>query len=170
VSGHPFLVSVTELVKHPGTQKPVHAAGPVGGMALTAAHVPDGADIAFDGVLEALTDGTVTATGTVTAPFVGECRRCLRDVEGEIAVDVQEVFSATVEDGETYPLDKDRLDLEPMIRDATLLTLPLAPLCDGGCQGPDPDGHPVTVAEDGDEVEAPPADPRWSALSDLRFD
>ena len=39
-------------------------------------------------------------------------------------------------EGETYPLDGDRLDLEPMVRDAVLLALPLAPLCDGGLPGP----------------------------------
>jgi uncharacterized metal-binding protein YceD (DUF177 family) len=63
-----------------------------------------------------------------------------------------------------------------VLREALALALPLAPLCDEACPGPDPDAHPVgTPAEaDGEEgvdgVDGPPADPRWSALDALRFD
>jgi uncharacterized protein len=167
---NPFVVTVTELLKHPGTQRPTVATGPLDGVELTAVRVPPGAPISFDGVLECIADRSITATGTIRAPWVGECRRCLREVAGELVADIQEVFTTVPVEGETYRLDHDRVDLEPMVRDAVLLALPLAPLCEGSCAGPDPVGHPVAVEEDEDEGEPPDGDPRWSKLSELRFD
>ncbi|MEO7556573.1 MAG: YceD family protein [Acidimicrobiales bacterium] len=164
----PFLVSVTELVKHPGTRRPTEVAGPIEGLAITSARVPAGADVAFVGVLESIADGSITATGAVRAPWAGECRRCLAEMAGELVTDVREVFARDGFDGETYPLDRDRVELLPMVHDAVLLALPLAPLCDGDCAGPDPEAHPVAVAAA--DVPANRGDPRWAGLSDLRFD
>jgi len=173
MAASPFVVTVTELLKHPGTQRPTVVAGSLEGIELTSARVPPGATVTFDGVLECIADRSLTATGEVRAPWVGECRRCLTEVVGELVGEVQEVFTTVPIEGETYPLDHDRVDLEPMVRDAVLLGLPLAPLCEGGCAGPDPEGHPVEVEDDEVEPEAEQggaADPRWSKLSELRFD
>ena len=38
-------------------------------------------------------------------------------------------------DEDTYPLEGDQLDLRPLVRDALLLELPLAPLCREDCRG-----------------------------------
>ncbi len=38
-------------------------------------------------------------------------------------------------DEDTYPLEGDHLDLRPLVRDALLLELPLAPLCQEDCRG-----------------------------------
>jgi uncharacterized protein len=141
---------------------------------LSSAHVPEGDDVVVDVMLEAIAHDSVTATGVVRAPWEGECRRCLQPVSGTLEARVQEVFEANPVDGDTYPLDHDHLDLEPMVRDVVLLHLPLAPLCAEDCQGPAPDEVPVAVADDSDEagaeVAAAPADPRWAALEGLRFD
>jgi uncharacterized protein len=127
--------------------------------------------------LELLVDGRLTATGDIEAPWQGTCRRCLAPVDGVAAVHVQEVFERQpAPDAETYRLDTDRVDLEPMIRDAVLLALPLAPLCRPDCPGPDPE-HPVAVEgeeppsepEDDAEADRTP-DPRWATLRDLKFD
>ena len=68
------------------------------------------------------------------------------------------VRAAPVE-GETYPLGRDPLDLEPVLREALALALPLAPLCDEACAGPDPEAHPVGTrhAARTDEDERRPA-------------
>ena len=166
--GRPFVVNVTTERRSPGVQRRVHIEGHLEELGTSAAAVPGGADIAGDVIVEAMTDGRVTVTGTLRAPWRGECRRCLEDVEGDVEVDVQEVFeSSPPDDAETYPLEGDLVDLEPMVRDAVLLALPLAPLCEEACAGPDPADHPVVVGdEEGGEVE----DPRWAALKELRFD
>ena len=164
----PFVVNVTTERRSPGVQRRVHVEGHLPELGTSAAGVPSGADIAGEVTVEAMTDGRVTVTGTLRAPWRGECRRCLDEVDGEVVVDVQEVFEPhPADDAETYPLDGDVVDLEPMVRDAVLLALPLAPLCEEACAGPDPADHPVVVG-DGDHGEID--DPRWAALKELRFD
>lgn len=162
----PFVVAVTEQRRNPGVQRRVQVAGPVPDLGTSAAAVPEGADASADVMVEALTDGRVTVTGTIAAPWEGECRRCLKPVRGDVTVEVQELFEPDpAPDAETYRLDGDYLDLEPLVRDAVLLALPLAPLCAEACAGPDPEGHPVGSGE-----AEPTPDPRWSALSELKFD
>ena len=164
----PLVVGVIDELRHPGSQRPVTVAGSLGDLGLSTASVPAEADVHADLVLEAMVDRRLTATGTIRAPWVGECRRCLQLVEGELSVRVQEVFEPNPLDGDTYPLESDRVDLEPMIRDAVLLALPLAPLCRDDCPGPDPE-HPVSVVDDAASA-GQPADPRWAGLRQLRFD
>ena len=54
-------------------------------------------------------------------------------------VRLQELFGyeapAADSDAEGYVQDGDLLDLEPALRDALVLELPLAPLCSGDCPG-----------------------------------
>jgi uncharacterized protein len=164
---NPLRVGITEIRKRPGSQKDVDLAAPVEGLALTSSRVPDGADVQVTGVLESLSDG-LTATGTVRAPFEGECRRCLGDVRGEIAAPFKEVIEPRPVEGETYLLEGDEVDLTEMVRDAVLLALPLAPLCSEDCPGPAPEAVPVGVDEG--DAEEPPRDARWAALDALKFD
>ncbi|MBA2283802.1 MAG: DUF177 domain-containing protein [Acidimicrobiia bacterium] len=165
-----WVVSVTEHKRNPGMQRELRVAAPLPGLGLSSATVPDGADVEAELELEALTDGRIVVTGVVRAPWTGECRRCLEPVTDVVTAEVREVFEPHPPDGaETYRLDGEQLDLEPMVRDAVLLALPIAPLCATGCAGPDPDAHPVAVAAE-DADDAPPPDPRWSALGDLKFD
>jgi uncharacterized protein len=174
VARSPLLLGVTELRRRPGTQREVHVAAPVSGLAITTARVPEGSDVELDGALEAI-EGGITLTGTVRAPWTGECRRCLEEVTGIVEIEVSEVFEARPVPGETYPIDGDDVDLEPVLRDAVLLHLPLAPLCREGCLGPAPDAFPAAVGDDGapggaGEGAEPPRDPRWAALDVLRGD
>jgi DUF177 domain-containing protein len=170
----PFVVPTAELFRHRGTQSPIHRHGPLPGVALSTSRLADGADVDADLVVEAQGD-SVIVTGTVRALWEGECRRCLSTTGGELVVDLQEVFEPDPVEGETYPLGHDHVDLTPALREALALALPVAPLCSEDCAGPDPDDHPVTVESDepegevGEEGEAP-ADPRWAALDQLKFD
>jgi uncharacterized protein len=145
-----------------------------------------GDDVVADLTLEAQ-GSAVIVTGTVTGRWTAECRRCLGVTGGDVTVDVREVFQPEPVEGETYPLGRDELDLDPAIREALALALPLAPLCDQRCAGPDPEAHPVDT--DRHRLTVSPAetgaylyrvdsrdhggtegDPRWSALDALRFD
>lgn len=156
-----------ELRRRPGSQRDVRVATPLPGVATTSARVPDGADLVVDATLESI-EGAVTVSGTVKVPWTAECRRCLDDVGGMLTVDLSEVFEVRPIDGETYPIEGDEVDLEPVVRDAALLHLPLAPLCRPDCPGPAPDLFPTTV--EGQADGATPRDPRWAALDELRLD
>ena len=131
----------------------------------------------------------VVVVGAVRATWLGACRRCLGDVGGDLDLRVHEVLSAgsdqsaghdvgsdrggdpAGESGDVYPLAGDEADLEPVVRDAVLLALPLSPLCVEDCAGPDPDRFPTAVAtgpEDAVRHDEPTLDPRWAALDVLR--
>ena len=88
----------------------------------------------MDVLLEPVHRG-VMASGTVRAPWVGQCRRCLEPVTGELETEVRELWEEDSDETETYLLAGDQLDLEPLVRDAVLLGLPQAPLCEEGCRG-----------------------------------
>jgi uncharacterized protein len=169
---HPVLrVGVMELRRRPGTQRDVQVSTTLPGLAVTAAHVPDDAELEVDAVLEAI-DDAVTIRGWVQVPWAAECRRCLEPVSGRLDVALDEVFEVRPVDGETYPIEGDDVDLEPVVRDAALLNLPLAALCGPDCAGPAPEEFPTGVESEGpspDEDE-PPRDPRWAALDELRLD
>ena len=177
-------INVAELRKRLGTRRDVRRDVAVDEMTdlvgVAGTVVRTGGTITLDLVLESVPEG-VTAVGAVVAPYAAECRRCLEPVEGEIELEIREVFERRPTPGETYPIDDDLIDLEPMLRDAVLLGLPLSVLCSDVCPGPAPDRFPTTVEADADggeddeaeeEAEAaePPGDPRWAALRELRFD
>ncbi len=166
----PLVVPIAELRRHPAPDAASPRRSPSRDLGITTASVPDGAPIEVDVELETLSNGLV-ATGTVTVPWVGDCRRCLTPVEGSTVARVKEIFEPRPVEGETYPMADDLVDLEPMVRDAVLLALPLAPLCAPECLGPAPEAFPA-VPLDGVEEPEPEAavDPRWAALGDLHFD
>jgi DUF177 domain-containing protein len=171
----PFVVPIADLRRRVGNRRALRRAVEVSAAewpeSVAGTTVPADGEIDLDVVLESVLDG-VTVTGTLRAPWRADCRRCLEPVEGEIDVDVQELFEAHPTLGETYLLDGDHIDLEPLVRDAVLLALPLSALCAPDCAGPDPERFPAAVepepAEQADP--APPADPRWAVLRDVRFD
>ena len=170
----PLVVGIADLRRHPGTRRQFNESIVLPDLGISSAVVPEGAPIDVDLELETLSNGLV-ATGTITTPWVGECRRCLTPVNGRSVAKVREIFEPRPVEGETYPMAEDTVNLEPMVRDAVLLALPLAPLCAEDCRGPAPDSFPTGVEGEGGESAdqegpGPLADPRWAALADLDFE
>lgn len=174
----PLVVDITAVKRKPGSRERFARSLPKIAeldMGLAGAQVHATA-IRVDLQLEFRGDDLVV-DGVVTIDWVGPCRRCLEDQTGTEPVSVQEIFEATPTDGETYQLGDEDVDLEPMVRETTLLSLPVTPLCAEDCAGPDPDRFPTTVAADpepsdpnGSETATEAAgDPRWAALSELNF-
>ncbi len=165
---HPpaLLVSVTEIRRRLGSRLDVARDLEAHGLGLSDVRVPDGSSIAFVGEAESIEHGVVL-TGTATVPWEGECRRCLGPVEGVAELPIREIYEHVPVDGETWPLVGDHIDLGPLLHDAALLALPLAPLCGPDCLGPAPDAFPAQVAAGPDDDAPPPKDPRWAALDDL---
>ena len=178
--------------------------GRVGELSVAGSVVPSNAEVTADAVLDAVVGG-IEVTADISAPWLGECRRCLKPVEGRLEVHVRELYrrhedtharahgrshghahgggagsgqgpheherppTVGEEDEETYPLRGEMLDLQPLVRDALLLELPLAPLCNEECKGL----CPACGADLNDgpcSCDTRPADPRWSALDSLKGD
>ena len=165
MGNRPFLVNVGHLRRAPGERRREVRSGPLPGLEVTGSAVPPDGEVTVDLMLDSVPGGVV-ATGTVSAPWRGPCRRCLADAEGTLRADVREVFEEEHDPEQTYPLRGDRLDLEPLARDTVLLELPLAPLCREDCAGICPTcGADRNVAPCGCDSTAP--DPRWAALDAL---
>src|SRR6202000_2593451 len=102
------------------------------------AEVPEGAEVDLDVRLEAVHEGFLV-TGTASAPVVGECARCLESLTSEVEASFQELYryepSPEEDEDDVLLLDGDLLDLEPVLRDAVVLALPLSPLCSDDCAG-----------------------------------
>lgn len=166
----PLLVDVTPLKRKPGSRQRFQMSlPPLDGLVLVSAEV-QATELHLDLQLEVAGEELISQ-GSIRVDWTGPCRRCLEDQAGSTTVEVREIFQRKPVDGETYPLDENDVDLEPMIREAVLLHLPVAPLCSDDCAGPEPERFPTTVVVDPDpETEPEPAaDPRWAALSELNF-
>lgn len=98
--------------------------------------IPEGSELELDVRFEEVSDG-VLVTARVTAELAGECARCLDEFTSRTEVSFRELFAAAPgeADDDGYLLDGDLLDLEPALRDALVLDLPLSPLCDAECPG-----------------------------------
>lgn len=162
-------VDITPLKRKTGAQHHlVVSLPPPDGSELVTAEVR-ATQLNVDLVLEIVGEELI-AQGAIDVAWAGPCRRCLEDQTGATAVDLREVFEKSPTEGETYLLAENEVDLEPMVREVVMLNLPVAPLCSDDCAGPDPSRFPTTVEQDPDPEAEPPADPRWAALSDIKFD
>jgi uncharacterized protein len=170
----PLVVDVGDLLDRPNTRRPIeHRVVLDGEMAVAGSRLDAGGGVDVALVLESM-PSAIAVNGTVGFAWVGECRRCLDEVRGVARAEVHEVYEARPTPDETFPIEHDQIDLEPIVREAVLLGLPLAPLCGDDCRGPAPETFPALKpgelgASDRAEGE-PPGDPRWAALDDLRFD
>lgn len=130
--------------------------------------------IRIDIELDVVAEG-VMVSGTVVSGWRGPCARCLTMVSGSSVAEVQELFETRPQDGESYLLGEELLDLAPMVRDAMLLELPSVARCREGEPCLDEDLESYIDADEGGgadgEGDTPRlADPRWAALDELRFD
>ena len=168
----PFVLDTREVGRRPGSrrdyQRVIDAPAQLG---LDMIGVPEGSPLTLTVKLESVTEG-VLATGTVTGELRGECGRCLNDYTEAFEVEFVELFAyrdsttdETTDEDEVSRLKGDHLDLEPVVRDVVVLSLPLTPLCAEDCGG--------LCSECGERIDDLPEghshtqiDPRWAALTE----
>lgn len=134
MTARPFLAHVARLRRTIASRLHEQIVAPIDGLEVTGSRVPDGAPVSVDVVLESVSGG-IEASGTVEAPWVGSCRRCLEEASGTLVVPVRELYTEGGDGEDTYPLEDDTVDLEVLAHDAVLLELPAAPLCRPDCRG-----------------------------------
>lgn len=169
----PLVFDTQSLGRRPGAEKTlaktIEAPADLGHDVVG---VPEGSSIDLELRFEAVMDG-VLVTGTASTRSIGECVRCLIGLTDESVVDFQELYvyePAPGDDGEDeMQLEDDLLDLEPILRDAVLLALPLNPVCDPECPGLCPECG-ARLADDPGHTHGQAVDPRWAALSQLTED
>lgn len=140
------------------------------GVALTG--VPRGADLALELTMQSVSEG-VYVSGQVSGQLVGECGRCLRAIDDTIDVNIAELYAyehsttdETTSEDEVGRIQDDLIDLEPVVRDAIVLALPVNPVCREDCRGLCPDcglAWDELPADHSHEL----LDSRWAALNGL---
>jgi uncharacterized protein len=160
-----WRLPVADLLRRPGAARDVHVEAALADLASLGARVDEATPVVVDVSLERVSDGIVVR-GAVRATWTAVCSRCLAPVAGDVVVHVDELYEPHPLEGETYRLDDDVLDLEPLVRDCLVLELPAAPLCRPECAGLCPScGIDRNVATCDCSIED--VDPRWAALRSL---
>ncbi|MER6224598.1 YceD family protein [Streptomyces sp900105755] len=179
---NPFVFDTHELGRRPGAlqrlTRTIDAPEDFGIKGVIG--VPQGAPVELELRLESVMEG-VLVTGTARAQAEGECVRCLEPVGQELEADFQELFSypdaddrgrVIAEPGDDAEDDEDRFfiedglfDLEPVLRDAVVLALPMQPVCQDDCLGLCSECG-ARLTDDPDHNHAA-VDIRWAALQGL---
>jgi uncharacterized protein len=182
----PLVVDTRELGRRAGSMREVTRTVPApANLGLDVIRVPEASPLELDLRLEAVVDG-VLVSGTARAQLAGECVRCLEPVSSEVDVEFQELYvypedpaayghasqPKRGEEGEEEEgisrLVGDLLDLEPLVRDAVVLSLPFQPVCRDDCPGLCPECGALLAEDPGHEHAS--TDARWAALQDLFVD
>ena len=162
------IVSVADILGRPGAYRDLRLQARLPGVRnalVQLEETPVAASLRAESVVEG-----ILVTGEVEGSTVVACARCLSERRGSVHLEVCELFTTAdrhLPEEEAYRLEGTDMHLEPMLRDAIALALPLSPLCReeckglcGGC-GRDLNLGPCACRDTG-------LDPRWAALAGLR--
>jgi uncharacterized protein len=161
-------IDVRDLLVRPGSSRELHIAPDLKGLRTELAEIPADAPVHIDVLLESIVEG-ILVSGPISGTITYQCARCLKSFGEEFRLEVTELFARDAsERDDEYPLVNGTIDLEQMIRDNVLLSIPFAPLCRPECLG-------LCERCGGDrnlgECSCPPrSDPRWDALLSLEID
>ena len=165
----PLVLDTRELGRRPGSMRKLSRTVPApADLSVEVAEVPSGAPVTLELRLEAVHEG-VLVSGTAQALVCGECARCLDPVRTQLVVDLQELYvypdrDTAAEEGNSR-LAGDLIDIEPALRDAVVLALPLAPHCREECPGLCSECGARLADESGHNHET--VDGRWAALAGM---
>jgi uncharacterized protein len=170
-----LTVDVRELVGRPGAMLTRELRAPVTDeYAVSLARV-SGDEIIVAVRLESVVDG-ILATAQIATESTTECARCLQQRTAELSTTASGLFlfpgAKIDESGEEelsddlFHVEGDTINLDELVHDSVVLSLPARPLCRPDCPGLCPQCG-VRLAED-PEHSHEQTDPRWSPLADLQ--
>jgi uncharacterized protein len=162
----PYLIPVHDLMHKAGTMRRVHLDIQVpDALDNSVVTVEKGAEIVVDGRLESVHEG-ILVSANVSGDAKTECSRCLDPLKLEVDVEFQELFAYSLTDEDDLVITDETIDLEQVVRDAVVLSLPFNPLCSSDCLGLCVDCG-VKLSENPQHEHEAPVDPRWNALKNL---
>jgi DUF177 domain-containing protein len=161
-----LAVDVSDLLFRPGTSRRLEFTEELTGLGLDMGQVRS--ELGFDLLLESLVEG-ILVSGHVRGSFTLACIRCLRDFESPFDVEMGEILAyegqPAAEDG--YQITGDHAHLEPVVRDAVMLAMPLNPVHAPDCRGLCPVcGADLNERDCGHRLER--TDLRWEPLAELK--
>jgi DUF177 domain-containing protein len=159
-------VDVSDLLTRPGTSRRLEFTEELIGLGLDMGQVRT--ELRFDLLLESLVEG-ILVSGQVRGAFALACIRCLRDFESPFDVSMNEILAYEGMPGaeEGYQIVADHAHLEPVVRDAVMLAMPINPLHAPDCKGLCPAcGADRNEVDCGHRLER--TDLRWEPLAELK--
>jgi len=170
-------INIVELLRHPGSERRVEHE--ISAADLNCDLAPGQSDISGLVVINvsavSATD-VVSVAGSVSIPWSGECRRCLKATSGVHTVEFDERFApernrdriASV-DNDVSIIEGDQIDLLEPIRETVMIETPMSVLCNEACEGIC-DVCGTDRNEGSCECVVVVRDERWAALDGLTFD
>ncbi|KAA3640554.1 MAG: DUF177 domain-containing protein [Armatimonadetes bacterium] len=128
----PFLLNVSDLLGSDASGRSVRVESIVD-WKLDLIELSGEAPIVADIMLHPVSGG-IAATGSVSFVTQDTCHRCLSPTTTERSASIGALFDRT-DDDETYELDGHEIDVEQMLRDEVLLSLPVVTTCGDDCVG-----------------------------------
>jgi len=123
----PFVLGVADLLGRDASSRPVTIEETVD-WGIEMSKVSTDTPIVADLVLHPVSGG-VAVTGTVVCTTQDTCFRCLDQFSTERRAAIGALFDTADDDDESYPLDGHDIDLEQLLRDEVLLSLPVSQDC-----------------------------------------
>ncbi|MBM7825220.1 uncharacterized protein JOD55_001047 [Arcanobacterium pluranimalium] len=142
----PFVVSILDLPRQEGSIRHYdYVFETPQDFGIELMEVIPGSELRADLSFQSVQEG-VLVQGSVDAQLQGRCSRCLIDLHDNVHESVAELVfypesaKALEEEGDEeandLPLiEDDHIDLEPILRDALVLSMPFTPLCEPDCDG-----------------------------------
>jgi uncharacterized protein len=127
--------------------------------------IPAGDSLEVELRLESVHEG-VLATGEIFGEAKTQCSRCLEDMNLKIEVDFQELFAYSYSSDDELLVTNDHIDLEQVVIDSVVLSLPFQPVCSKDCLGLCPECG-IGLNEVPEHKHENVVDARFEALKDL---
>ena len=164
-----LTISVAEILGHPGSYRDFAVSAPLEGVATALARLDPGlvdAQLRAESVIEG-----VLVTGAIRGSTVLTCARCLEEFASVLELEVCELFVGAghepATDEDFYEISGMEIHLEPLLRDAVTLALPLNPHCPDGCSSICPNcGRALQGGICNCTLDE--RDPRWAELDALK--
>lgn len=166
----PWVVAVTELIDTPGASEELQVTWPAPAeLAVPLLGVEKGSAMQVDVRLDSVHEG-ILVSGTVDGMLTGQCSRCLDPISQAVTIDIQELFQfefdPMVDEDEQHMVEHGFVNVEPIMRDALVSSLPFQPTCSPDCEGLC-DQCGVRLEEAGPDHYHEQLDPRWAALANF---
>lgn len=173
----PLVLDAKDVGRRPGAMHEVDLQpGAPADFGTDVLSVPQGQTMDLQVRLESVHEG-VLVSGTVSVTATGACVRCLDAIDHPVDASFQELYvwpdrakhhrevDAEADEDEEHQIEDDQIDLEPVLRDAVLPSLPFQPVCRDDCPGLC--SQCGARLEDDPEHHHEQIDPRWAALEAL---
>ena len=110
----------------------------------------------------------ILVQGELHCTIPASCTRCLTDIEATYPLQLEELFTPPNSGNSQFEIgDDNNLDLVPLVREESVVSVPYHLLCKEDCQGLCP-----TCGQNRNEgactCHLDDVDPRWAALADLQ--